>query len=169
MNKRIAIIVVAVFVCAAALIYAFGLRQPAETPPGDGAAPRETAYLPEEGATVEVPVGESDEESPSVSAALEEALDKEPVVAEPREEPGEPLSGETLKGTKWSMGARGDVKIVCEFADNGEWRVNGETKARWQVIGDRVRIYNDDLGEEHYVDIDGDKLTFDGEVISRAP
>lgn len=71
------------------------------------------------------------------------------------------LNQETLTGTKWK-----DGPMEMELAPNGEWKVAGRTRAKWKVEGKRVKIY-DDKGEEHFLDIVGNKLMFEGKEVSR--
>ena len=59
------------------------------------------------------------------------------------------LNEQTLAATKWRQGA-----FSLEFGDNGKL-----------LIG----LYRDTTGEEHWVDIVGDKLMWEGQEISRVP
>ncbi|MBX7258063.1 MAG: hypothetical protein K1Y02_17005 [Candidatus Hydrogenedentes bacterium] len=73
-----------------------------------------------------------------------------------------PLTAETLAGTRWQ-----DDKIDIAFLPDGRWQMNGRICAKWEVNGDKVRIF-DDKGEEHFVDIVGSSLAFNGKKIGRA-
>ena len=73
------------------------------------------------------------------------------------------LTAKTLAGTKWKGGI-----VEVAFLPDGRWQMNGRICAKWAVEGNRVRIY-DGEGEEHFLDIDGDSLTFNGEKIGRMP
>jgi hypothetical protein len=73
----------------------------------------------------------------------------------------ESLTAETLAGTTWE-----DGMVTVSFLPDGRWEMNGRICAKWEVEGSRVRIY-DDKGEEHFVDIVGDNLEFEGKIIVR--
>jgi len=102
-------------------------------------------------------------------ARIEAPAPAAPPAAPPEAKPAEPaavapmLTAETLAGTKWQ-----DNKIEVAFLPDGRWQLNGRICAKWEVNGDKVRIF-DDKGEEHFVDIVGDSLAFNGQKIGRAP
>jgi hypothetical protein len=95
-------------------------------------------------------------ESSAPAAAQAEAKAAEPVAA------ANTLTAETLAGTSWQ-----DGQINVAFLPDGRWQMNGRICAKWEVSGDKVRIY-DDKGEEHFVDIVGDSLAFNGQIIGKA-
>ncbi|MBI4559717.1 MAG: hypothetical protein HY706_19175 [Candidatus Hydrogenedentes bacterium] len=72
------------------------------------------------------------------------------------------LTAASLAGTQWEQ----DV-IWMQFLPDGRWAMNGRVCAKWEVVGSRVRIY-DDKGEEHFLDIVGYGLEFNGEKITKA-
>lgn len=100
-------------------------------------------------------------ERPSAVAAepLAEPAPADPEVADP---PGK-LTARTLAGTRWEQGV-----INTKFHPDGTWEMNGRVCAKWEVVGDRVRIF-DGSGEEYYLDIVGDSLEFKGQKIARKP
>jgi len=106
---------------------------------------------------------------PEAKAVEEPPVTPPPVVQERFEEAGEqpfegvPITEETLTGCKYR-----DRQLEIEFAANHVWKVNGNDRARWMIEGDRVKIYNKPGAdfEVHYVDIQGDRLVFNGEPIA---
>ena len=86
-----------------------------------------------------------------------------PETAGPLEMPPQPatLTADTLAGTRWKH----DL-VDVRFLSDGRWEMNGRICAKWEVEGNRVRIF-DDKGEEHFVDIQGDSLVFNGQKIAR--
>ena len=70
-----------------------------------------------------------------------------------------PITAESLTGCKYKQG-----QLEIEFAPDNRWLVNGKERAKWEIVGTRVRMY-DDKGEEHWVDIEGDKLIFEGQRV----
>ena len=74
------------------------------------------------------------------------------------------LNEQTLAGTKWGQGA-----FSLEFGHNGKLLMGGREHAQWQVQGSRIRLYRGATGEEHWLDIVGDKLMWEGQEISRVP
>lgn len=103
---------------------------------------------------------------PIAETPLEPKVEETPVAAEPKPAPSAPdqtntLTAETLTGTKWE-----DGPISVKFLPDGKWEMNGRVCAKWEVDGNRVRIY-DDNGEEHFVDIVDDTLEFEGKKIGR--
>lgn len=74
------------------------------------------------------------------------------------------LNEYTLIGTKWERDGFG-----LEFGLEGKLFIGGRERAQWQIIGSRIRLYRDTTGEEHWLDIVGDKLTWEGQEIGRVP
>jgi len=74
------------------------------------------------------------------------------------------LNERTLAGTRW---ARGPFSV--EFGKGGKLLIGGRDRAQWRVEGSRIRLYRDATGEEHWLDIVGNKLMWEGEEISRVP
>jgi hypothetical protein len=83
--------------------------------------------------------------------------------AEPAAEPGA-LNERTLVGTKWEREGFG-----LEFGADGKLLIGGRERARWQLEGSRIRLYRDTTSEEHWLDIVGDKLMWEGQEIGRVP
>jgi hypothetical protein len=76
----------------------------------------------------------------------------------------EALDQRTLVGTKWEReGSR------IEFGSDGRLFIGGSERAKWRVEGARIRLYRDATGEEHWLDIVGNKLMWEGQEISRLP
>ena len=76
----------------------------------------------------------------------------------------ESLDQRTLVGTKWERdGSR------IEFGSDGRLFIGGRERAKWRVEGARIRLYRDATGEEHWLDIVGNKLMWEGQEISRLP
>ena len=74
------------------------------------------------------------------------------------------LTERTLVGTKWERDG-----FALEFGAAGKLLIGGRERAKWSVVGQRVRLYRDTTGEEHWLDIVGDKLMWNGQEIGRAP
>ena len=72
------------------------------------------------------------------------------------------LNEQTLVGTTWE---RDGFKI--EFGSDGKLLIGGRERAKWRVEGSRVRLYRDTTGEEHWLDIVDNKLTWKDQEISR--
>jgi hypothetical protein len=85
---------------------------------------------------------------------------------QPVERNAEPnaLTEQNLVGTKWEREGFG-----LEFAANGKLLIAGRERAQWRVEGRRVRLYRDTTGEEHWLDIAGHKLLWNGQEIGRVP
>jgi hypothetical protein len=47
--------------------------------------------------------------------------------------------------------------------------IGGRERAQWRVEGSRIRLYRDTTGEEHWLDIVGDKLMWESQEIVRVP
>jgi hypothetical protein len=75
-----------------------------------------------------------------------------------------PLNESTLVGTKWEREGFG-----FEFGEDGKLLIGGRERAQWRVEGSRIRLYRDTTGEEHWLDIVGDKLMWEGREIGRVP
>ena len=74
----------------------------------------------------------------------------------------EALNERALVGTEWEREG-----FSLEFGADGKLFIGGRERAKWSVEGQRVRLYRDTTGEEHWLDIVGDKLMWDGQEISR--
>jgi|SRR5436190_22105578 len=72
------------------------------------------------------------------------------------------LTERTLVGTKWEREGFG-----LEFGAAGKLLIGGRERANWSVEGQRVRLYRDTTGEEHWLDIVGNKLMWGGQEIGR--
>jgi len=79
------------------------------------------------------------------------------LVAEPNT-----LDERTLVGTKWERDGFG-----IEFGADGNLLIGGRQRAKWRVEGSRIRLYRDTTGEEHWLDIVGIKLMWEGQEIGR--
>jgi hypothetical protein len=116
-----------------------------------------------------------EEPAPVVEQPPAEPAPEPTAEAAPAEAPKEALNARTLAGSKWkpafptdpNQGMMQGAKLVVEFAPDGTWRINDQVRAKWTVEGKRVKIF-DDKGEVHYMDIEGNKLMFQGEEIQRA-
>lgn len=73
------------------------------------------------------------------------------------------LTAETLKGTKW----KGDM-VDFNFLPDGRWQMGNRICAKWEVQGGRVRVYSES-GEEHFFDIQGESLAFEGKKLGKLP
>jgi hypothetical protein len=79
------------------------------------------------------------------------------------------LNERTLVGTKWEREGFG-----IEFSADGKLLIGGRERARWCVEGSRVRLYRDATPsgrppEEHWLDIVGNKLMWEGQELGRVP
>jgi len=167
MNRNTGMLLIAVVAFAVAAIVAWQKSGSRDT--GTAPAPRE-APVPVQQATPPEPP----ETSQAALVEVTEELVEEPV-QESEEEPaaspeppkpgqddpfgGKAITAETLAGCTYTQG-----RLEIEFAPNGIWKVNGNPRAKWRIEGGRVRMY-DDKGEEHFLDIAGNKLLFNGEEI----
>lgn len=111
------------------------------------------------------PAAENAVATPQVPVAAEAPVTPPPVVTASApiasvSAPAQPfITEQSLTGAKYEVD-----KVVMEFAADKKWTVNGEAKAMWAIEGNRVKIY-DDKGEEHFLDIKGDKLSFEGQPV----
>ncbi len=76
-------------------------------------------------------------------------------------QPPEVLNEQTLAHTTWGRGG-----FELEFSPGGVVRIGGQERASWQIVGDRIHLYND-RGEEHWLDIENGRITWNGEAVSR--
>jgi len=74
------------------------------------------------------------------------------------------LNERTLVGTKWERDGFG-----LEFGADGKLVIGGRERAKWRVEGSRIHLYRDTTGEEHWLDIVGNKLMWEGQEIGRVP
>ena len=74
------------------------------------------------------------------------------------------LNERTLIGTRWERDGFG-----VEFGPGGKLLIGGRERAKWRVEGQRVRLYRDTTGEEHWLDIVGAKLMWEGREFGRTP
>jgi hypothetical protein len=72
------------------------------------------------------------------------------------------LNERTLLGTKWERD-----RFAIEFGADGKLLIGGRERAQWRVEGSRVRLYRDTTGEEHWLDIVGNRLMWEGQEIGR--
>ena len=80
-------------------------------------------------------------------------------------EPGpdpKPLNERALVGTKCERDG-----FSIEFGADGKLLIGGRERAKWRVEGPRVRLYRDTTGEEHWLDIVGNKLMWEGQEVGR--
>src|SRR5262245_37608209 len=74
------------------------------------------------------------------------------------------LPEQTLVGTEWERDG-----FRLEFGAAGKLLIGGRERAEWHVEGQRIRLYRDATGEEHWLDIAGNRLMWNGQEISRVP
>ena len=74
----------------------------------------------------------------------------------------EALTERTLVGSRWERDGFG-----IEFGAHGRLFIGGRQRAQWRVEGRRVRLYRGTTGEEHWLDIVGNKLLWEGQQIGR--
>ena len=98
-----------------------------------------------------------------LAAWLSQRIPTESRAAEAAAE-SKPLDQTTLVGTKWEREGFG-----FEFGAGGKLFIGGRERAQWRVEGSRIRLYRDATGEEHWLDIVGDKLVWEGREIARRP
>lgn len=68
-------------------------------------------------------------------------------------------SEKTLAGTTWKTEG-----FDFSFGKDGTWHMAGRAASKWRVEGDRIKLFND-KGEVHYIEIEGDMLTFNGKPV----
>jgi hypothetical protein len=102
---------------------------------------------------------------PAAPAAPVEAAPASPEQAPAADDPfgGKPITVATLTGCKEVQKFQ-NADITIEYAPNGEWKVNGNVRAKWTIEGNKVKIY-DDKGEVHYIDIVNNKLVYNGKDV----
>src|ERR1041385_4228079 len=67
------------------------------------------------------------------------------------------LNERTLIGSKWKRDG-----FALEFGADGKLLIGGRERAQWRVEGSRIRLYRNETGEEHWLDIVGGKLILEG-------
>jgi len=102
---------------------------------------------------------------PQADAAPSPEPQAAPEVAKDDPFGGKPITVETLTGCK-EVQQLGGASVTIEYARNGEWKVNGNSRAKWTIEGNRVKIYKDGTDEVHYVDIVNNKLVYNGKEIA---
>lgn len=160
MNRKAIILIICVVIVCGAAVLLWGAR-PENGEPAQPVVPEQTEVA--QPAPEPQPLAAETEAVP----APEPEAAPEPVAAETPAADAAPadtttLNAETLVGTRWKT----DM-VDVRFLPNGQWEMNGRVCAKWQVEGNRIRVF-DEEGETHYVDIDGDSLVFDGEKVSQA-
>jgi hypothetical protein len=163
-------VVVIVVVCAvAAGLWFTRSGEPEDTPapvqPPKAVEPvkAETPPPPEEPEESEVKTADAEPETPpeAVQKAMAEAAEQATANRERQPFEGVPITTESLTGCITKLG---DTGKDIEFAVDHVWKVAGKDTAMWEIVGNQVKIY-DEKGEEHYLDIEGDKLMFNGERV----
>ena len=142
----------AVFVLVLVIGLVWLLRQEAEAPV--------ELIEPVEMESPAVPLDPMGEVAPPEEAAV---AAPSPQVDIPQEEPAPQaapeVTADTLRGLTWTEG-----RAEFELAADGTWMVNGRPTARWEFMGNRVRIY--EPGEEEYfLDIVDGALLFEGNEV----
>ena len=86
--------------------------------------------------------------------------------ADRAERPEDPnvLTEQSLVGTTWE---RDGFRV--EFGAAGKLLIGGRERAKWHVEGHRVRLYREETGEEHWLDIAGNRLLWNGQELARTP
>ncbi|MEW6303853.1 MAG: hypothetical protein AB1705_10305 [Verrucomicrobiota bacterium] len=121
--------------------------------------PRPETTPPEKQPTAPVPVA-----APRVETHT--PVDSQP--APQKSTPGEvappagTLNERTLVGTQWERDG-----FRLEFGADGRLLIGGRERARWRVEGSRIRLYRETTGEEHWLDIAGNKLMWEGQELGR--
>lgn len=72
------------------------------------------------------------------------------------------INEKTLVGTEW-----GSDQFKLEFGPAGKLLISGEARANWRIENGRVKLSSSDGREVHWLDIEGNKLTWNGEPIGR--
>jgi hypothetical protein len=120
----------------------------------------------ESAAIIRPPVNSPEAVAASVPSLRNDPLQSGVAAALPSERLDDPiaLTERTLVGTKWEREGFG-----LEFGAAGRLLIGGRERAKWIVEGRRVRLYRDTTGEEHWLEIVGDKLMWNGHEIRRVP
>lgn len=169
MNRNVRTVLIVVVLLGALGVIAWQMW-PKDTPPPAPEAPKATKPAPQPAQVQVVPPPEAPEVQAAVPAeppAIPEEVGTEPVEQAPAEEDpfgGRPITIQTLTGCKEVQQFQG-AQIVMEYARNGEWKVNGNVRAKWTIEDGRVKVYKDGSEEVHYVDIVGNKLQYNGKDV----
>ena len=146
--------VISSIVLAAAALVAWRFT----SPPVEVLPVKAPPILPEPLATTQPTV-----ETREAAAAPESLPPARQQSAKPVPDP-DALNERTLVGTKWARDGFG-----LEFGADGRLLIGGRERAQWRVEGQRIRLYRDTTGEEHWLDIAGHKLMWEGQEIGRVP
>lgn len=145
-------VILAALVVAAASV--FWLR------PADPPMPK--APVPDESVLVQSTSGPSSREN---AGAASETGSQHPAAAAETvgqlPSPPELFNEQTLVNTAW-----GRDGFEFELAPGGVVLINGRERASWQVVGESIRLY-DRRGEEHWLDIENGRVTWNGEEVGR--
>lgn len=148
MSKTTGIILPCVVIAALALLYQWAPSNKTDFPRPDSKTRTVNKSAPDR----DIPV--SPEPAPKSSDIQEITKEETPFLPA--------LSPDRLMGTSWRQG-----RITMRFLDDGRWEMNGRICAQWLIEGDRIKVYNDDLNEVHYIDIVDGTLSFNGEKIAQ--
>ena len=133
---------------------AFGLWRTFSPP-----APIPSSAVPEPIAARQQPVVET----PKAAPAPNPGSPKQPQPPAPAHD-SNTLNERTLIGTKWERDG-----FALEFGQDGKLVIGGRARAQWRVEGTRIRLYREATGEEHWLDIVGPRLMWEGQEIGRVP
>lgn len=134
-----------------------------------GGAPQEAALTDTAGSKLPVPAANLEDAN---STAAEKTRSGSELSAPAKSSPSQPFAEKppalaviderTLVGTEW-----GSDQFKLEFGPDGKLLISGDARANWRIENGRVKLYSSDGREVHWLDIEGNKLTWNGEPIGR--
>jgi hypothetical protein len=71
------------------------------------------------------------------------------------------IDEQTLVNTTW-----GRDGFELEFGPGGVLLIGGRKRANWEIIGEKIRLYNR-RGEEHWLNIQNGQITWNGQEVGR--
>lgn len=123
---------------------------------GGSIPPAPTAANPEDASSIVA-------KTPGSGSTLRAPAQSPPPQA-PTEKPPEltVINERTLVGTEW-----GSDQFKLEFGPDGKLLIGGDARANWRIENGRVKLYSSDGREVHWLDIEGNRLSWNGAPIGR--
>lgn len=137
----------------------------APAPSSDSAKPAEKAATPE-AAPAATEATEVKPESAPAAASTEGMSAETPAAAPaPAAAAGAPITADSIVGTKWSASG-----MTFTFEKDGVLKVGAagsELPGTWKIDGSSLTVGA--MGQEFKAEIQGDKITYDGQPLERLP